>query len=446
MYLKKPARRRTTNADLIPFPARVAHRRLSNGLDVVTIETPHLHAAALGLYVRTGSRYETIRNNGLSHFVEHMLFRGSAGFPSSFALNSAIEERCGMLGGETGRDYSLYQVRLHPRELDDVLGIFGDLFASPLFSDIELERSIVLEEILDDFDERGQRIDIDDVARGKAWPGHPLGFPITGPESNIRRFTRAGVIKHFRRFHGARNLVLAVAGPIESAQVLASAERALGRLPPGRRRAPRPAPRKVPGPCFHAVRTDSAQAEVQLLFRAFADDHPLYPALVAFLRLLDDGMATPLHYRVCDRKGLAYHVSAGIDPLNDASLLEISAACASEKLPDLVSEILGVLRELRDEAVAPVEIDKVKRRYARDLESGFDDVEGLCAWFGDSLLFDRPLRSPVERYQRMAQVTGTQIETVARDVLRPENLIATAVGTFKPAVARKVASIVRAFR
>jgi predicted Zn-dependent peptidase len=194
------------------------------------------------------------------------------------------------------------------------------------------------------------------------------------------------------------------------------------------------------------VRTDSAQAEVQLLFRAFADDHPLYPALVAFLRLLDDGMATPLHYRVCDRKGLAYHVSAGIDPLNDASLLEISAACASEKLPDLVSEILGVLRELRDEAVAPVEIDKVKRRYARDLESGFDDVEGLCAWFGDSLLFDRPLRSPVERYQRMAQVTGTQIETVARDVLRPENLIATAVGTFKPAVARKVASIVRAFR
>ena len=132
------AHREPTPADLIPFPAQVSKGRLANGLSVVDVETPHLHAAAAGLYVRTGSRYETARTSGLSHFVEHMLFRGSAGFPSSFALNRAIEERCGMLCGETGRDYSLYQVQFHPRELRDVLHILGDLFTSPLFSDIEL--------------------------------------------------------------------------------------------------------------------------------------------------------------------------------------------------------------------------------------------------------------------------------------------------------------------
>ena len=161
---------------------------------------------------------------------------------------------------------------------------------------------------------------------------------------------------------------------------------------------------------------------------------------------LDDGMSTPLHYRVCDRKGLAYHVSAGIDPLGDTSLVEITAACASEKLPELVGEILGILSELRDKPVAQDEIDKAKRRYARDLEAGFDDVEGLCAWFGDSLLFGRPLRSPRERYQRMAKVTAARIGQAAAAVLRPENLVATAVGTFTPAVARKVRSLVRRFR
>ena len=175
MPRKFNARRQATSSDLIPFPAEVAKGRLPNGLDVVTVVTPHLHAAAAGLYVRTGSRYETAKTNGLSHFVEHMLFRGSAGFPSSFALNHAIEERCGMLCGETGRDYSLYQVELHPRELGEVLRIVGDLFTSPLFSDIELERAIVLEEILEDFDERGQRVNIDDVGRADAWPDHPLG-------------------------------------------------------------------------------------------------------------------------------------------------------------------------------------------------------------------------------------------------------------------------------
>jgi len=237
------AGRQSVRADLIPFPARFSTGRLRNGLAVVTVETPHLHAAAVALYVRTGSRYETAANNGLSHFVEHMLFRGSASFPSSLALNRAIEERCGMLGGETGRDYSLYQVSLHPREIHDALQILGDLFASPLFSDIDLERAIVLEEILDDFDESGQRINIDDVGREHAWPRHPLGFSITGPESNIRRFTQAQVRTHFRRFHGARNLVLSVAGPLDHAKVLASAERAFGGLPAGVRQVPRPAPK-----------------------------------------------------------------------------------------------------------------------------------------------------------------------------------------------------------
>jgi predicted Zn-dependent peptidase len=446
MQFKTHARGEKPHADLMPFPALVSSEKLANGLSVVSASTPHLHAAAIALYVRIGSRYETAAKNGLSHFVEHMLFRGSQHFPDSLALNRAIEERCGMLSGETGRDYSLYQVSLHPRELHDAMQILGDLFASPLFSDIDLERAIVLEEILDDFDESGQRTNIDDVGRAHAWPRHPLGFPITGPESNIRRFTRADVRSYFRRFHGARNLVLSVAGPIDHAQVMASAKLAFGGLPAGQRRSPRPAPQSVPGPSFHSVRTDSPQAEVQILFSALADDDPQYPALIALLRLLDDGMSTPLHYRICDRKGLAYHVNAGLDPLSDTSLVEISAACASEKLPELVGEIFSILREFRDKPVAEVEIDKAKRRYARDLEAGFDDVEGLCAWLGDSLLFERPLRTPHERYQRLAKVSAAEIQHVAGKIFRSENLVATAVGSFSPAIVREVRSLVRRFR
>jgi len=425
---------------------RVVTGELPNGLKVVTVETPHLHTASVALYVRTGSRYETAANNGLSHFVEHMLFRGSARYPSSFALNSAFEDRCGMLSGETGRDYSLYQVQPKPADVPAVLQIFGDLFSAPLFVDIDLERAIVLEEILDDFDERGQRTCIDDVGRGHAWPGHPLGFSITGPESNICRFTRRDVEAHFRRYHGARNLALAVAGPLESAKVMAAAASALAKLPPGELRNPRPAPRSFPGPSLHCVRTDSAQVEVQILFRAIADDHPQFPAFVAFLRLLDDGMSTPLHYRVCDRKGLAYHVNAGLDPLADTSLVEISAACASEKLPDLVREIFSIVGELRDQPIDPVAIEKAKRRYARDLEAGFDDVDGLCNWFGDSLLFGRPLRSPSERYSRMAEVDASQIQDIACQVFQPGHLVVTAVGNFNQRLVRKVRSMVRAFR
>jgi predicted Zn-dependent peptidase len=421
----------------------VAQHRLANGLRVCIVEAPHLHGAAVALYVRAGSRYEELTTNGISHFVEHMLFRGCAHYPNSFALNRAIEERCGMLIGETGRDYSLYQVTLQPRDLAGALDILGDLFLSPCFSDLELERAIVLEEILDDFDERGRRINTDDLAREALWSGHPLGFPITGPERNIRRFSHSDVIRHFRRLYGARNMVLCVAGPVRRAAALAQIKRAFGRLPAGRRLQPLPPPARVNGPRFRTVPTDSAQAEIQILFHALHDRDPGSAALVALLRVLDDGMSTRLHYRVCDQKGLAYHVSAALDPLYDTSLLEIDSACLPEKLPQLASEIAALLSDLRTTLVSEEELGKAKRRYARDVEAGFDDLEGLCSWFGGTALFFSRPRSPAERYRRMAAVSAEQIRQVARRVLRPERMAAVVVGSVDRRLSSRVERILR---
>ena len=436
-------RRRRRCADLLSFPGRVSQHRLANGLRVCIVEAPHLHGVAVALYVRAGSRYEGVSTNGLSHFVEHMLFRGCAQYPNSFALNRAIEERCGMLIGETGRDYSLYQVTLQPRDLGGALDILGDLFLAPCFSDLDLERAIVLEEILDDFDERGRRINTDDLARETLWAGHPLGFPITGPERNIRRFSRADVVRHFRRLYGARNMVLCVAGPVRRAAVLAQVRRAFGGLPPGQRRQPLPPPARVNGPRFRAVPSDSAQAEIQILFHALHDRDPGSAALVALLRVLDDGMSTRLHYQVCDQKGLAYHVSAALDPLYDTSLLEIDSACLPDKLPQLASEIVALLSDLRTTLVSEEELAKAKRRYARDVEAGFDDLEGLCSWFGGTALFFSRPRSPAERYRRMAAVSAKQIRQVARRVLRPERMAAVVVGSVDRRLSRRVERILR---
>jgi predicted Zn-dependent peptidase len=434
---------RRSAAEHLNFPGRVSYHRLANGLRVCTVEAPHLHGAVVALYVRAGSRYERTATNGLSHFVEHMLFRGCAQYPNSFALNRAIEERCGMLIGETGRDYSLYQVSLHPRDLGGALDILGDLFLAPCFSDLDLERAIVLEELLDDFDEQGHRINTDDLARETLWADHPLGFPIIGPERNIRRFSRADVARHFRRFYGARNMVLCVAGPVRRAAVLAQVRRAFGHLPPGRRLRPLPPSGHPDGPRFRTVRSDSAQAEIQILFHALADQAPASAALIALLRVLDDGMSTRLHYRVCDQKGLAYHVSAALDPLYDTSLLEIDSACLPEKLPQLASEVMALLFDLRTTLVPAEELAKAKRRYARDVEAGFDDLEGLCSWFGGTALFSARPRSPAERYQRMAAVSAEQIRQVARRVLQPERLVAVVVGSVDRKLSRRVERILR---
>src|SRR5580704_14567951 len=224
-------------------PYRVGRTLLPNGLRVVAVETPHLHSATVCLYVRAGSRYEERETNGLSHFLEHMLFRGSALYPSSMALNRAIEELGGTLYAETGRDYSLYQIALHPRYIQSGMEILGDLFGAPEFRDIELERKIVVEEILEDLDDRGRNVNVDDQSRKLAWGDHPLGYPITGPLGNVRRFSVADVRRHFRRFYGAANMVLTVAGPVAAKTVYQQSRHAFARVP----RAACPRRRWLPG-------------------------------------------------------------------------------------------------------------------------------------------------------------------------------------------------------
>src|SRR3954452_1282343 len=137
------------------LPFRRQMDLLPNGLRVVTVELPHLHTASVVMYAKVGSRYENTRDNGLSHFLEHMLFRGVERLPDAYQLNRSIESIGGTLYAETGRDYSLYQISLHPDALEPGIALFGEIFCTPTFSELEVERRIVLEELLEDVDEQG---------------------------------------------------------------------------------------------------------------------------------------------------------------------------------------------------------------------------------------------------------------------------------------------------
>src|SRR5262249_47471464 len=146
----------------------------------------------------------------------------------------------GTLYAETGGDYSLYQISLHPESVARGIGIFGDIFEAPALTDIDLERKIILEEILEDMDEDGGIINIDDLARRAIWPEHGLGLPITGPYANVERFALTDVERHYREFYGASNMVLCVSGAVKPEQVRGWAERFMGGLRPGTRQSPVP--------------------------------------------------------------------------------------------------------------------------------------------------------------------------------------------------------------
>ena len=206
---------------------------LSNGLRVVTVELPHLHVGMIAAYVRAGSRHEDPARNGVSHFLEHLFFRGSEGYPDGRTMNALVEDCGGSLNGVTTRDHGYYFSPVHPERLETPIAVLGDMLARPLFKEIELEREVILEEILDEVDEKGRDIDIDNLAKRALFPGHPLGLKIGGTRETVMALTEKHLRAQHAKAYGARNLVLAAAGPLRHDRVLELAEKHFSSLRPG---------------------------------------------------------------------------------------------------------------------------------------------------------------------------------------------------------------------
>jgi predicted Zn-dependent peptidase len=405
---------------------------LSNGLRVTTVALPHLHTVTMAVFVKVGARFESVDDNGLSHFTEHMLFRGTEHHPSSLALNTAIERLGSTLHAETGRDYTLFQMSLAPDLVDEGLSLFGELLGRPRFDDIERERALVLEEINEDYSEDDVEINADDIARGLMFEGHPLGQRIIGPRDNVARFDDGDVRRHFARFYGGRNAILCAAGPVDHVAVAAAAERLLAHLPPGAAADAEPAIAMTGGPRFKHVRDSGSQTSLTVLLRGVPEVDPDYMTFVALLRALDDGMSTRLHYQLADQQGLAYSISAGIEPLHDAAILDVVGATGNAKVPELMRELLRIVGSLRDEPIAASELAKIHARYRYEMLASLDDASAMAAWFGGTALYYPP-PTLGDRLLQMEAVSSDDIIRVARRVIQPDNLVVAAVGALSRA-------------
>jgi predicted Zn-dependent peptidase len=410
---------------------------LPNGLRVVTVELPHLHAGMVAVYVRAGSRHEDIRRNGVSHFLEHLFFRGSAGYPDGRAMNALVEDCGGSLNGVTTRDHGYYFSPLHPSRIEEPMAVLGDMLARPLFKEIELEREVILEEILDEVDEQGRDIDVDNLAKRALFPNHALGLKIAGTRESVAGLTEADLRAQHERAYGARNLVLACAGPLGHGRVLDLAQKHFGGLPQGEVLRDEPPPEPPKGPQLIAVEHAESQAELSVSFRGPHEDHEDFPALRIVKRILDDGLASRMQLELVERKALAYSVGAGMEGFSDCSVFEVGCACAPRKAPAALDELLRLLAGLRDTDVPEEELMRAKKKTRMWLEFSLDSPAEMIGWFGGGEL----LRPPAETFEqwiaRIERVGPADIRRVAGRYFRGDALTAVAVGPIAP-VSRKL--------
>ena len=405
------------------------HRRsvLPNGLTVVTVETPHLHSAMVSVYVRVGSRHETKDDNGVSHFLEHLFFRGSHRHRDTVKMNAFVEGVGGNLNGITTRDCSYYYTPCHPRAVPECLEVLGDMLTRPRLVHLGLEKKIILEEMLDEVDERGRDIDIDNLAKRELYGEHPLAFKIAGTPQTVKGMTLTKIKRHYLKHYVAGNMVVAASGPISHAAVVRTARAAFAKVKAGSRVDEKPAPPPPTGPHLKHVHFEEAQTELRLSFPTVSDAHQDFAALSLLRRVLDDGLSSRLPYNVVERRGLAYSVSAALEAFHDTGVFDVEGACAPDAAGALASEVCRTLGSLRAGRVTRDELERAKGRHRMHLDFLQDSPSDLIGWFGGTELFREP-ESFEERCRAVERVTLADLKRVSQRYLKRSALRAIAVG------------------
>jgi predicted Zn-dependent peptidase len=417
---------------------------LANGLRVVVAPQPQLHRAHVALWSRVGSRFEGADDNGISHFLEHMIYRGTRRVPSAHEVNLAFERLGGSLFASTQVDHGIFSLTLPPESLDRACALFGEVLSQPAFLDIDIERGIVLEEILEDLDDEGNQVDPDNVSRALIYDDHPLGYTITGTAARVRSFDQAALRATHDRHYTTRNAVLAFSGAVDPDRALALAERDFGGLPAGERVVAEAPPRTQRAPRLQIVESVASQTDLRVCLRAFAETDPMRPALDVLMRIVDGGMSTRLYHRLCDARGLCYDVSAGYDAYEDDGVVDVSAGVQHKRAVMVTREILGMFEELAREGPASDEMETARRRIGWDTRVLADSPEETASFHASAALFGRD-ETPGSHADELLRVTAADVREAARRLARPDRLNVVAIGLLDPAQRDRLGQLVEAW-
>lgn len=399
---------------------------LENGLRIVTVEMPHLHCAEMVCYVGVGSRHEEESLSGISHFLEHMLFRGTADYPTSLELEHAFEKIGGAVNASTDAETTCYHTRLHPSKIREGTALFASMLRRPLFSAIETERRIILEEAMEDLNESGDLINPDTLTAHLLWPGHALSQPTIGTRETIETITLDDLRRHHATFYTPANMVLAVAGPVRHEDLVAVAKEELadweGSPPPPTHLFTEGDDTTTPTSTW--VHDSDSQISFQLAFRVPGRTDKRHLDLRMLRRILSWGGASRLIYRLREELGLVYSVEANLTLLQESGAFTIDLATSPENFTKSVQEVLTIIENLRRETVSQEEVTRAILNGHYALEFSRDQTDEMLTRFG---------WGETVGYLRTIEEDRRDMEGIDRETLRQ-----TAIEAFTPATLKAV--------
>lgn len=415
---------------------------LNNGLRVVGYKMPYMESCAIGIWVSSGGRNETKENAGISHFLEHLLFKGTK-TRTGKKIKEEIEGRGGSLNGFTSEEMTCYLAKVSRQHLEIALDVLSDMVLHPSLKqvDVEKERMVIIEEIKMYKDLPSHYVH--DLLNELLWPDHPLGMSISGTIESIGSIGRQDLLEYKMRSYNSKNIVVVVCGNIDYEKAVKQIEEDFLDCEKGRLSNFIPVQEKQVSPGFKFLSKETEQTHLSMGLRTFGRDNKDRHALSLLHIILGANMSSRLFNEIREKRALAYEIGTQIKRYKETGAFVINAGVEHRKALDTVKVILQELNKIRKEGVSKNEFLCAKEFFKVQLLLALEDTIDHMLWLGEHIITLNKLPTAQEIIAEMEKVKLSDIQRVADEIFEDKNLNLAMIGTLKESQTKTIEEILR---
>jgi predicted Zn-dependent peptidase len=404
---------------------------LDNGLRVITIPMKDSPTVTVFVLVEAGSKYENKGNNGISHFLEHMCFKGTTKRPSNSDISTELDNIGSRYNAFTSQEYTGYYAKAQYTHLDKLLDIVSDMYLNPLFDEkeIEKEKGVIIEEI--NMYEDLPQYKVQNLITELVYGDQPAGWEITGPKENIQKISQADFKAYRNKFYTSSATTVIVAGNFDEQKVLQSVKDIFSAMPKLEKGIKEKVKEVQTKPEISLFKKETDQTHMILGVRTFCTYDKRDKIMNILVGVLNAGMSSRLFKKLRDEMGVCYYVSASQDALTDHGLFTVSAGVDNKRVKEVITVILGELNKLKTELVTETELQKVKQNLVGTMYLGLESSDSLAKFYGGQEIMNEKIKTPEEIKVEIEAVTAEEVRSLAQEIFVDKGLNLAIVGRFE---------------
>ncbi len=415
--------------------------KLKNGAQVVVLPMKETHAITVQILLNVGSRHETRVMNGGSHFLEHMMFKGTERRPNTEMISRELDAIGAEFNAFTGKDFTGYYIKAAAEHVDLCLDMLSDMLFHSVFDpkEFERERTVIIEEI--HMYEDNPLMFVDELFEQELFKGNTLGWRISGAREDIQKMKLEDVRAYRKLHYRPSALVISVAGAVPK-DISRRVQKYFGASPEPKNSKPKGftnfrVAKKAGGPRVVVHNKKTEQVQCMLGFPGYGLGHKDLAAQSVLATILGGNMSSRLFIQVRERRGLAYMVRAGSSTYQDVGAFTVQAGLMKDRVPEAIGVILDEMNKIKKDGVTAEEMSRAKEYLKGKIMLSLEESNEVADFYGRQQLFKKKMQTPQEKIARIKKVTAADVRRVARDLFRPDQLCAAVIGPYKNAATLK---------